>query len=70
MTALLHDLDAARATEAVAEKQRQEHANMAADAFGDFFLAAAMMFQRTSKYNIHVVAVAHSSLGHSHSAAM
>lgn len=34
MAALKHDLDAARATEAVTERQRQEHAKMAADSFG------------------------------------
>lgn len=31
---LKHDLDSARATEAVVERQRQEHAKMAADSFG------------------------------------
>lgn len=36
MAALKHDLDAARATEAVAERQRQEHAKMAADSFGEY----------------------------------
>lgn len=34
MAALKHDLGAARATAAVAERQRQEHAKMAADSFG------------------------------------
>lgn len=34
VTVLMHDLEMARATEAVAEKQRQEHERMAADAFG------------------------------------
>lgn len=34
VAALKHDLDASRATEAVAERQRQEHAKMAADSFG------------------------------------
>lgn len=34
MAALKHDLGAARATEAVVERQRQEHAKMAADSFG------------------------------------
>lgn len=35
VNALRHDLDAARATESVVERQRQEHANMAADALGE-----------------------------------
>lgn len=34
MGGLKHDLETARATEAVAERQRQEHAKMAADSFG------------------------------------
>lgn len=36
MKGLRQDLDTARATEAVAERQRQEHANMAADSLGEF----------------------------------
>lgn len=35
VAALKHDLDAARAADAVAERQRQEHAKMAADSFGE-----------------------------------
>lgn len=34
VTVLVHDLEMARATEVVAEKQREEHGRMAADAFG------------------------------------
>lgn len=36
MKALRHDLDAARATEALVQRQRQEHAKMAADSFGEY----------------------------------
>lgn len=39
---LRHDLDASRATEAVVERQRQEHAKMAADSFGECQFVSCM----------------------------